>query len=103
MLGTLKEDKWGREIVLHGKAKASNREFAVLPDEDEAPKLVADIMNISVDQRVSVSVKVISSGDITNVKNRNGEMADLLELVAGDSSGVCRLILLEKQVSTLLF
>ena len=72
MLGTLKEDNWGREVVLHGKAKASNREFDVLPDDDEAIKLIADIMN-SASQRVSVSVKVISSGEVRNVKNETAK------------------------------
>ena len=67
--------------------------------EDDSPLLLEEIVRISVGQRVNVTVEVISIGEITEVKKKNGEFVNKMELPVGDALGACRLVLWQEQVS----
>ena len=98
VLGTLKEGQRGQEVVIHGKVQASSRQFDVDAEADEAPVLVEELVRIASGQRVDVTIKVVSAGDIRPVTKRNGTVADKCELLVGDSTGTCRFALWEEQV-----
>ena len=107
---TVKKSSFSSEIEVHlnkrSKVAASPRklslglEGAVLPSTSRATK-IAEIVDLKVNQYVGVVCKIVKVNDVAIVRKSDGKELQKQDVVIGDETGSCRLVLWEEDVQGL--